>query len=90
MSDSEHEASLEKLYRGSRRWLRTSLKLFDLLGYEDERLKQHAEELMAGLDGILGPVKEGEEDVDDEWEDEWDGIQDDDAQEGADTEMKDS
>jgi hypothetical protein len=91
MTDSEHEASLEKLYRGSRRWLRTSLKLFELLEYEDERLKQHAEELMAGLDGILGPVKEGEEDVDDEWEDEWDGIEDDDnAQVGADTEMKDS
>lgn len=91
MTDSEHEASLEKLYRGSRRWLRTSLKLFELLEYEDERLKQHAEELMAGLDAILGPVKEGEEDVDDEWEDEWDGIEDDDnAQEGADTEMKDS
>ena len=90
MTDSEHEASLEKLYRGSRRWLRTSLKLFDLLEYEDERLKQHAEELMAGLDGILGPVKEGEEDVDDEWEEEeWDGIEDD-AQDGADTEMKDS
>jgi tetratricopeptide (TPR) repeat protein len=91
MTDSEHEASLEKLHRGSRRWLRTSLKLFELLEYEDERLKQHAEELMAGLDGILGPVKEGEEDVDDEWEDEWDGIEDDDnAQVGADTEMKDS
>lgn len=45
---------------------------------------------MAGLDGILGPVKEGEEDVDDEWEEEeWDGIEDD-AQNGADTEMKDS
>ena len=91
ITDSEHEASLEKLYRGSRRWLRTSLKLFELLEYEDERLKQHAEELMAGLDAMLGPVKEGEEDVDDEWEDEWDGIEDDDnAQEGADTEMKDS
>jgi hypothetical protein len=54
-------------------------------------LKQHAEELVAGLDGILGPEKEGEEDVDDEWEDEWQGIEeDDDAHDDADTEMKDS
>jgi predicted Zn-dependent protease len=91
MTDVEHEANLEKIYRGSRRWLRTSLKLCKLLEYEDERLKQHAEELVAGLDAILGPVKEGEEDVDDEWEDEWEGIEDDeDVQDGADTEMKDS
>lgn len=91
MTDAEREANLEKIYRGSRRWLRTSLKLCKLLEYEDDRLKQHAEELVAGLDGILGPVKEGEEDVDDEWEDEWEGIEDDEnAQDGADTEMKDS
>jgi tetratricopeptide (TPR) repeat protein len=91
MTDAEHEANLEKIYRGSRRWLRTSLKLSKLLEYEDERLMQHAQELSAGLDEILGPVKEGEEDVDDEWEDEWEGIEDEeDAQDGADTEMKDS
>jgi hypothetical protein len=55
-------------------------------------LKQHAEELVAGLDEILGPLKEGEEDeVDDEWEDEWQGIEEeDDAHDDADTEMKDS
>jgi tetratricopeptide (TPR) repeat protein len=91
MTDAEREANLEKIYRGSRRWLRTSLKLSKLLEYEDERLMQHAQELVAGLDEILGPVKEGEEDVDDEWEDEWEGIEDEeDAQDGADTEMKDS
>jgi tetratricopeptide (TPR) repeat protein len=91
MTDAEREANLEKIYRGSRRWLRTSLKLSKLLEYEDERLMQHAQELVAGLDEILGPVKEGEEDVDDEWEDEWEGIEDEeDAHDGADTEMKDS
>jgi tetratricopeptide (TPR) repeat protein len=90
MTDAEREANLEKIYRGSRRWLRTSLKLSKLLEYEDERLMQHAQELVAGLDEILGPVKEGEEDVDDEWEDEWEGIEDEeDAQDCADTEMKD-
>lgn len=90
MTDAEHEANLEAIYRGSRRWLRTALKLCKVLEYEDERLRQHAEELVAGLDGVLGPVKEGEEEVDDEWEDEWEGIEDDNAQEGADTEMQDS
>lgn len=95
MTDEQHEANLGAIYRGSRRWLKTSLKLCKVLEYEDERLMQHAEELVTSLDGILGPevvLKEGEEaDVDDEWEDEWEGIEDDgDAQDGADTEMKDS
>lgn len=91
MTDAEHEANLEAIYKGSRRWLKTALKLYKLVEYEDERLKQHAEELVAALDNMLGPEKEGEE-MDDEWEDEWEGIEeeDDDAEDGADTEMKDS
>lgn len=92
MTDAELESNLGAIYKGSRRWLKTALKLYKRIEYEDERLKQHAEELVAGLDGILGPLKEGEEDeVDDEWEDEWQGIEEeDDAQDDADTEMKDS
>lgn len=90
MTDAEHEANLEAIYKGSRRWLKTALKLYKLVEYEDERLKQHAEELVAALDNMLGPEKEGEE-MDDEWEDEWEGIEEeDDAEDGADTEMKDS
>jgi tetratricopeptide (TPR) repeat protein len=91
MTDAELESNLGAIYKGSRRWLKTALKLYKRIEYEDERLKQHAEELVAGLDGILGPEKEGEEDVDDEWEDEWQGIEEeDDAHDDADTEMKDS
>ncbi|KAL1585363.1 hypothetical protein WHR41_05910 [Cladosporium halotolerans] len=92
MTDAEHESNLGAIYKGSRRWLKTALKLYKLVEYEDERLKQHAEELVASLDGMLGAEKEGEEDADDQWEDEWEGIEDDedDAQDGADTEMKDS
>lgn len=92
MTDAEHESNLQAIYKGSRRWLKTALKLCKLLEYEDVRLKEHSEELVTALDGILRPEKEGEEDQDDEWEDEWEGIQDEeeDAQDGADTEMKDS
>ena len=38
--------------------------------YEDERLKEHVEEILAELEGVLGPRVEGEEE---EWSDEEDG-----------------
>jgi tetratricopeptide (TPR) repeat protein len=89
LSESDQQQRRENTLRDSRRWLNTALKLYEALDYEDERLKVHAEEIVASLDGVLGPLKEGEVD---EWEDEWDGIEDDpDAQDGAeDAEMKDS
>lgn len=52
-------------------WLQNSLKLFQMLEYEDERLKEHAEELVQELEKTLGPYKEDEYGGDDEgWEDE--------------------
>ena len=73
--------------RASRSWLLTTLKLYRLLEYEDERLKAHTEELVAGLNGVLGPPPE--EGKEDDEEDEWEGIGsdgDDDAVDGADDE----
>lgn len=94
MTEDEQKQNLEAILKGSRRWLQTSLKLYKLVNYEDDRLKQHSEELVAGLDKLLGPEKEGADEHEDEWEDEWEGIEDDEdaqaAAEDEDQEMKDS
>ncbi|KXL51622.1 hypothetical protein M433DRAFT_59894 [Acidomyces richmondensis BFW] len=77
--------------RGSRNWLKMTLKLYTQLNYEDQRLHDHAKELVAELDCKLGPgdgdAEGGEEE---QWE-EWDGIDEDiDQGEDSDEEMKDS
>jgi tetratricopeptide (TPR) repeat protein len=55
----------------SRQWLSHSLRLFDQQGYEDERLGEHAKELLAKLNAELGgEAVEGEDEDGDEWEDE--------------------
>lgn len=38
----------------SREWLKQSLKLYDLLEYEDERLRDHAMELVQGMNQEIG------------------------------------
>lgn len=54
----------------SRQWLNHGMKLFQQQDYEDERLGEHARELIGKLDNELGgPVKEGEEELDDESDD---------------------
>ncbi|KAH0544095.1 hypothetical protein FGG08_001713 [Glutinoglossum americanum] len=69
------------LWIASREWLRNSLKLYEVLEWEDERLKDHALELVEGLDAELGGageeneeeeegVADGIDGEDDEWEDE--------------------
>ncbi|KAJ5679433.1 assembly chaperone of rpl4 [Penicillium macrosclerotiorum] len=54
----------------SREWLNQSLKLYDLLEYEDERLRDHALELVQGMNQEIG------EDMDDDSEAEGDGDED--------------
>ncbi|KAH3918193.1 hypothetical protein HBH56_033040 [Parastagonospora nodorum] len=54
------------LLRASRDWLENCLKLYTLLEYEDERLKEHADEILKELNDTLGPST-GEEEED--WED---------------------
>lgn len=82
--DPETASSL----KGSRQWLRTALTLYEKLDYEDERLRDHAAELVRDLDATLGPEGEG---ADDEWEDDWDGIEEDGVENGVeDEEMQDA
>ena len=64
---AQKEADTKQL---SREWLRNALRLYQLQEYEDERLKQHAQELVATLDEELGgPIEDEDEDG---WEDEED------------------
>ncbi|KAI2487629.1 Sterol-sensing multi-domain protein [Pyrenophora tritici-repentis] len=46
------------LLRASRDWLENCLKLYGMLEYEDERLKEHADELLKELGDVLGPTTE--------------------------------
>lgn len=76
----EHEKTVTSLLKASREWLDNCLKLYGMLEYEDERLKEHVEEILKELNDVLGPAVEGEED---EWSDEEDGEDDDEEMEGA-------
>ena len=58
----------EKKKTGAREWLKNSLRLYKTQEYEDERLHEHAVELVGILDKQLGI--EEEEGDEDEWQDE--------------------
>ncbi|KAL7914630.1 hypothetical protein GGI35DRAFT_153104 [Trichoderma velutinum] len=66
----------------SRKWLTQSLKLYELQEYEDDRLGEHAVELLQSINKELGEPPEGED------EEEWSGISDD-EDEDDDEEMQD-
>jgi len=91
-SDRRHDYML-----ASRIWLKRSLKLYVKIEYEDERLKDHAIELIQELNSELGEDMEDDSDSedggpgagdDDAWEDEIEAGSDEDEDE--DHEMKDS
>ena len=64
-NDSEDEGGRRRSLRlSSREWLRNCLKLHALTNYEDERLKEHAVDLVQGLDRDLGGAEI--EDLDDD------------------------
>jgi hypothetical protein len=84
-ADNDQEEKV-KTMKSSRIWLLRCLKLSAKLEYEDERLKEHAEELVAAMNKVLGPPPEDEnaEDEDDEWE----GLGDDDDHDNEDEVME--
>jgi hypothetical protein len=89
--ESDPAKDVEIMMKGSRHWLKTSIKLYELLDYEDERLHQHAQELVAGLDTVLGPEDEQAEGGgdDDYYYEEWEGIEDAEENKEVDMEMHD-
>lgn len=76
--ESKRHASLV----ASRGWLKQSLTLFDQIQYEDDRLKEHALELVAEMNKELGEDIEEEEEKEEgnegEWIDEIEGASDED------------
>ena len=70
--DTEDTEDNKALFLSSREWLRNCLKLYDLLQYEDDRLRDHADELVQGLDEELGDAEIEDGDPDDDWIDEED------------------
>jgi len=79
--DTTPNAERTKLRKSSRDWLLNSLKLYALLDYEDERLKEHAEELVAGLNQELGPPPEDGAEEEEDWEDDDDDDKEDEEEE---------
>ncbi|EXJ58868.1 hypothetical protein A1O7_06298 [Cladophialophora yegresii CBS 114405] len=65
----------------ARTWLENCLRLYPVLSYDDERLRDHAVELVGGLKNELSAEGEMDEDDDDAWEDMdgQDGDEDDDG-----------
>jgi len=75
--ESEDGESWRISWISSRQWLNHSLRLFEQQEYEDERLGEHAKELLSVLNKELGGEAVNGEDEEDgeEWEDD-DGSED--------------
>lgn len=78
-SSQDEQERRQSTLNSSRDWLKAGLKLYELIEYEDERLKEHALELVHNLDKELGEDTNDDSDVDgndkddgneDGWEDE--------------------
>ena len=82
------DVDLQTLLKGSRHWLSICLRLYRLHEYEDQRLRDHALELLQVLGGPLSD----EELLNEQEEEEWEGISDDEDGSGEpeDAEMQDS
>jgi tetratricopeptide (TPR) repeat protein len=65
-------AENNELLVGARRWLLRCLKLYRIQDYEDEKLRDHAQELVAQLNSVLGEPAEDEADAYDDDEDDED------------------
>lgn len=69
-TDGEDGESWRISWISSRQWLNHSLRLFEQQDYEDDRLGEHAKELLAVLNKELGgEAANGEEEDEEEWED---------------------
>ena len=83
-AETSKDSERNVLLMSSREWLRNCLTLYGLLEYEDDKLRDHATELVSTLDQELGDAEI--EDEEDGWEDDEDE-RDDDSNESEDHEM---
>jgi len=67
---TEDENARQDKQKGAREWLKSSLKVYEILEYEDERLRDHAMELVEALNKELGIEEEGDGEAG--WQDESD------------------
>ncbi|MCJ1248365.1 hypothetical protein MMC30_005582 [Trapelia coarctata] len=75
--ESRPEGEKKSLLVTGREWLRNSLRRYEIQEYEDDRLRDHARELVEDLDKELGETGEDEDGEGDEgWEDEDGGSED--------------
>ncbi|KAJ8110052.1 hypothetical protein ONZ43_g5979 [Nemania bipapillata] len=74
MGEKQKESKAEEDWKASwissRVWLNQCLHLYKLQEYEDERLGEHANELLAAIGKELGEAVAGEDDDEQDWEDE--------------------
>ncbi|KAJ5280993.1 hypothetical protein N7478_006365 [Penicillium angulare] len=85
VQDDEAESPRHASLVASREWLKQSLKLFDLLQYEDERLRDHALELVQGMNQEIGEDTDDSDEEGGEWDGELDIESDEEDQEMADS-----
>ncbi|KAK0737709.1 hypothetical protein B0T21DRAFT_287581 [Apiosordaria backusii] len=88
LKEAEQAGDVEKwrnAWRSSRKWLSHCLRIFEAEEYEDERLGEHAQELLGVIKTELGEAPENDQD-EDIWEDSDDG--DDDSEDAEDTDMQ--
>lgn len=86
-SDEAPEAKRHASLVASREWLKQSLTLYELVQYEDERLKEHALELVEAMNKEIGEDMDDESNAEDGEGDEgeWEGIESDSDREMADS-----
>lgn len=63
------EEGWKKEWVRARQWLSQCMLLFEAQEYEDERLGEHTQELLATINATVGDVPDEEEDEGDGWED---------------------
>ena len=66
---ANQDDSWQPFWRSSRKWLKRCLTLFEAEDYEDDRLQEHAQELLESIKSELGDGPEEDDDVDEVWED---------------------
>ncbi|KAK0392441.1 hypothetical protein NLU13_1936 [Sarocladium strictum] len=74
--------SWKSVWASARRWLMRCLKLYEMQDYEDERLGEHANELLSNINKELGDPPEGDEEEWGESDDEGDDADEDEEMKG--------